>query len=345
MPAVGLDISDQGISVLELIHRKDTFAVGRFGRRPLPPDTISGGYVKDKDRVAKELGRLKEELRIDFVNASVSEEKAYLFKTRIPRVSRKEIRSVLDFKLEENVPIPRAEAIFDYTVITQEGHDAPDHLDVSVTVLPRKVVDTYSELLKSAGLVPLAFEVEAQAISRSLVTKGDRQTYLIVSFGEMRTGLFIVSDEVVHFTSTVSIGGQNITEAIAKHLSVSLEEAQVIKKERVALKDHKNKDLFLSLMNTISVLRDEVNKLSTYWNTHKDLGGEVGRPIRKILLCGKDASIPGFVDYLSLTLNLPVEVGNVWTNAFSFRDYIPPIPQSDSLDYAAAVGLALPKIH
>lgn len=345
MPAVGLDISDTAVTALELIRRKGAYAVGRYGQRAFPLGVISGGYVNDKERVVAELAKLKDELRLDFVNASLSEEKAYLFKTSIPRVPKKEIRSVLDFKLEENVPIPAEEAVFDYTVITQEGHASPDHLDVSVTVLPRKVVDTYTELLSTAELVPLSFEIEAQSIARAVVGQGDRGTYLIVNFGETSTGLFIVSDEVVSFTSTVSIGGRNITEAIAKYLSIGIEEAKKIKRERTAVTGRKNMDLLFSLMNAISALKDEVNKLSVYWHTHKDARGELRKKIGKIILTGRDSALPGFDEYLAISLSAPVEVGAVWRNAFSFDEYTPPIPFDESLDYAAAVGLALPKGH
>lgn len=343
MPAVGLDLSDSAVTALELIRRKDSYVVGRFGRRALPSGAISGGYVNDKEGVIAELTKLKDELHLDFVHASVSEEKAYLFKTSIPRVPSKEMRSVLEFKLEEHVPVPAAETVFDYTVIAPNGHAPPDHIDVGVTVLPRKVVDTYTELLSVAELVPLSFEIEAQAIARAVVKGGDRGAHLIVNFGEEKTGLFIVSDAVVYFTSTVTIGGRNITEAFAKHLSVSREEAEKIKRERTALFARADGELFFSLMNAVSALKDEVNKLSVYWRTHQDAGGDARKKIEKVVLTGRDAALPGFDEYLALSLSVPVEVGNVWRNICSFDDYIPPIPFDESLDYAAAVGLALPK--
>lgn len=343
MPAVGLDISDSAISALELVRRKGIYAVGRFGRRVLPAGSISGGYVNNMDAVVEELRKLKDALKLDFVNASISEEKAYLFKVKIPRVARKEIRGALEFKLEENVPIPARDAIFDYTVITQAEHGGSEHLDVGVTVLPRKAVEIYVELFRAAKLVPLSFEIEAQAISRAVIATGDRDTCLVVNFGERKTGLFIVSDEVVHFTSTVGIGGMHITEAIAKYLSVSIAEAAKIKEEHAAFKSRKNMDLFFSLMNAISALKDEINKLSVYWHTHTDPAGEHGKKITRIILCGRDAGLSGFAEYLALSLRSRVEVGNVWHNAFLFDEYIPPLPLDESLDYAAAVGLALPK--
>lgn len=345
MPAVGLDISDAAVSAIELVRRKRAFAVGRFGRRALPRGSMVGGYVHDKEAVVEELRKLKDALNLDVVNASLSEENAYLFKTKIPRVSRKEIRGVLEFKLEENVPIAAADAIFDYSLITQTGHESKDHLDVGVTVLPKKVVEVYTELLDAAGLVPLSFEIEAQAISRAVVGRGDRDTYLIVNIGESKTGLFIVSDEVVHFTSTVGVGGAHLTEVIAKYLSVSALEAESIKREPTAFKGKENADLFLAIAKTISVLRDEMGKLSVYWSTHKDPAGEVGKKIAHIILCGRDAGIANMAEYLALFFDSPVSVGNVWRNVCSFEEYIPPLLFGESLDFAAAVGLALPKGH
>ncbi len=345
MPAVGLDISDDAVSVLELVRHKQEFAVGRFGRRVFPRGSISGGYIHDKDAVVGEIRKLKDALKLDFVNASLSEEKAYLFETKIPRVTRKEIRGVLEFKLEENVPIAASEAIFDYTLIAAPGHEPGDSITAGVTVLPKKVVETYSELLNDAGLVPLSFEIEAQAISRAVIEKGDRGTYLLVNFGESKTGLFIVSNEVVHFTSTVSIGGVHITQAIAKYLSVSIEEAGRIKHEYASFKNKKNSNLFLSLMNVVSALKDEINKLSVYWRTHQCSDGVLGHKIHQIVLCGRDAGLEGFADYLALAFENTVVVGNVWQNVFSLGDYVPPLGLDDSLDFAAAVGLALPKGH
>jgi hypothetical protein len=59
------------------------------------------------------------------------------------------------------------------------------------------------------------------------------------------------------------------------------------------------------------------------------------------VLCGRDAGLVGFEEYLSFPLKIPVEVANVWQNVFSYNDYVPPISFLDSLDYASAVGLAL----
>jgi Tfp pilus assembly PilM family ATPase len=60
-----------------------------------------------------------------------------------------------------------------------------------------------------------------------------------------------------------------------------------------------------------------------------------------VVLCGEGARESGLADYLSVSLKLDVSLGNVWENIQTFDEYIPEITKSESLAYAAAIGLAL----
>ncbi len=96
-------------------------------------------------------------------------------------------------------------------------------------------------------------------------------------------------------------------------------------------------------MNVASALRDEIQRVYTYWLSHiEKTGGDTGAPF-KVLLAGRDSSIIGFREYMAMSLKMPVELVNVWANVFSFDDEIPPIEYLESLDYATVIGLALPK--
>lgn len=61
----------------------------------------------------------------------------------------------------------------------------------------------------------------------------------------------------------------------------------------------------------------------------------------RFLLSGANASVPGLAEYLEGELGAPVSLARVWQNAFSFDAYVPPMPLSESFEYAGAIGLAL----
>ncbi|MFA6552671.1 MAG: pilus assembly protein PilM [Candidatus Paceibacterota bacterium] len=345
MPTIGVHISDTDIRFMELVKSGDSFIIGKYGRRKLPPAVIEAGYLKNeanKEEVRKILVSIKDQYKIKFINASLPEEKAYLFKTDIPAVSKKEIRSTLEFSLEENVPIPANNAVFDYSIIGDQLKNS-NHYDVGVSVLPEDVVSGYMDLFTGAGLMPLSFEIEAQAMGRAVIDKGDKGAYLILNFEEFKTGLSVISDEVVQYASTVDMGGRALTEAIAKHFSVSVDEAEKIKKEKGFLRDKKDTKLFFSLMDSIAPLKNEIVKVLTYWKTRQDKEGNTNRKLEKIILCGKNSSLAGFDEFLSYYTKMQVEVANPWINVFNIDDYIPPIGALDSLDYATVIGLAMPK--
>ncbi|TAK57405.1 hypothetical protein EPO17_01985, partial [Patescibacteria group bacterium] len=205
MPAVGLDVTDEAVYFAELRRNKDSFTLGTYGEKLLPRGMVEGGRINDAEGLAKILKELRDTYDWHYVRVSLPEEKTFLFRTEIPYTEdNKEIKSSLEFKLEENVPIPPAETIFEFDVI-RSSQEHPDHLDVSVSAVPEKVISTYANVLRSAELTPLSFEVETRAIAKSVIRKGDQGTIMVVDVGVIKTGVYIVSGGVVRFSSTLSI--------------------------------------------------------------------------------------------------------------------------------------------
>ena len=164
---------------------------------------------------------------------------------------------------------------------------------------------------------------------------------MIVDFGKMRTGLAIVSNCVLTFTSTLEVEEEGLSKAIKKHLSVSEAEVDRIKNEEGLIGSKNNKELFATLLSVAETLKDNINKHYRYWQTRVDEKGNKVEPIEKIILCGGNSNLKGLPEYLSGALKISVERSNVWTNAFSFDDFIPEMSRFQSLSYATAVGLAL----
>ncbi len=340
MQSVGLDISYQSVRFLELLPKKEGFTIGRFGNLDIPNGVVVSGELVKPEVLREILKDLKKKFGFRFVRVSLPEEKVYLFKTSIPRGSEEEMRSSIEFGLEDNVPLSPAEVIFDFDPI-KANEAQSTNIEVSVSVMPGIIVQSYTELVETSGLIPLSFEIEAQAIARSLVPFGDLGTYMIVDFGKTRSGISIKSEGVVRYTSTLDIGGNLLCTALQKIFSIGEEEAEKIKKEKGLSKNFENKEVFNALLTPVSVLRDEISRHYIYWHNSKDREGRVPDQIQKIILCGGDANLIGLVDYLSSSLRMSVELGNVWTNVLDFEKTIPPIDFADSLRYATTVGLAL----
>jgi len=340
MSFFGLDITPKAVRVAELKRKGGHYVLGRYGERMLKTPVSSAEELSSSDELKKALQSLQREFKIEFVKVAISEEEAYLFKTDVETGTEEQVRTAIEFHLEENVPISGEETVFDYHIFRQKDHT---HAEASVTVLPRKIIDQYITLLHECDLVPLSFLLESAALSRSLIKAGDMNAYLLVNLEETKTSISIVSDGAVQFSSTAAVGSDSFIASIAKEFQVSEEEAAKIKNEKGFMKEEQNESVFAALANTVSILNDEIERIYLYWHSHKDAEGQTGKKIEKIILAGKDTALAGFKDHLSQSLRIPVEIGNVWTNTASFDVHIPSMSQVDSLNYAAPIGLAIPK--
>ena len=341
MPAAGLDVSDQSVKFSVLERTRHGLGLTHYGEKSIPLGTIDSGVIKDPDTLVTILKTLATEFNLRYIVASLPEEESYIVRLKLPPMKIDQIRESLELQLEEHVPIPPTEAVFDYEV--SGALNRPDKgLDVGVSVLPAKTVEAYSEIFQAAGMLPLAFEIEAQAIARAVVPEGDERVSLIVDFGKTRTSFFIASGWTVLFTATAqNIGGEDITRSIQKHLKLDYASAEKLKIEQGLLVSKKNQEVFSSIVPLVSVLRDEIKKQYEYWEAHQQEVGEVDQAISRIILCGGQSTLPGLVDYLSGSVGAPVELGNPWTNVLSFDEKIPDLNLNQALRYTTALGLAL----
>ena len=228
-------------------------------------------------------------------------------------------------------------AIFDFDLKERiEKANSSGYLDVNISAFPKKLVEAYRDAFKDAGFIPLAFEMEAWAFARAVVPQGVKEPYLIVDFGRTRTTFAIVSNGKVQFTSTINVAGNHLNSALVKSLKIDKTLAEKIKKERGLIRNKKdnNEEVFIALIPLVSAIKDEIRKHVSYWNSRRE-------KIEKIILCGGDSNLPGFTEYLSYELKIPVELCNPWVNIVSFEEYIPEIALRDSLIYTTALGLAL----
>jgi type IV pilus assembly protein PilM len=339
IPSAGIDISDSSVKVVVLTRKRSGFIPTVIDERSLPEGNIVGGTIENPDTVVQILKELKKAHDLHFVRVGLPEEKAYLFETKVPfTADRTALSNTIEFQLEENVPIAPSEAVFDYDVISK---DTNGDAEVSVTVFQRSIVTAYQDIFITAGLVVLSLELEGQAMANSLIPEGDSHTYMIVDFGKTRSGIAIVQNGIVGFTSTVDVGGDELVKAITKRFGVSTEEAMVMKDEKGLVYTDGNKELHDTLMTTIAALRDEINRHCVFWNSKVREKAIEREAISKIILCGGNASLPGLPGGLSSGLTAPGEIGNVWTNTFSLDEVIPSVDYRHSLGYATAIGLAL----
>jgi type IV pilus assembly protein PilM len=337
MRSCAIDISDQTIKYGELDPTSKGLRVGRYGQVKIPPGIVVSGKIVDSKKVVNILRELALRLKLTFVRVSLPEEQMYLFTLSMPKIGdREDLKEAILLQIEEHIPLKASDTTFDYSIISENN----ETVFVEVAATASNTIESYVQVFQDAGLTPISFELEAQAIARAIIPQADKSPVMIVDFGETRTGVSIAYNGRVLFTTTLDIGGEILTNMIAKNLSMTFAEAEKLKRTYGTDESMTADEVFPIIINGISVLRDELNKHYLYWKTHNYDGAE-HEPISRIILCGGGANLPGVADYLEASMKVKVEHANVWVNILDPREYIPDMSRKESLDYATVFGLAL----
>jgi type IV pilus assembly protein PilM len=345
MPCVGVDISDTSLKYISFKASSRTGAdqvLDKWGDLDIPTGIVQRGHVIDPKQLVAVLKEFKAETNAEFIRVSLPEERAYLFETTIKKgIPLKEIRGILEFKLEENVPIPSKDVYFDYLVLPSELDDTKQQ--VAVAAYSRETIQQYYDSCVEAKLNPVSFEVEAQAVARAVVSKNAVGATMLVDFGKTRTGIGIVYKGILLYASTIDIGGDLLSQALRKVLGADVAEADLteLKNNQGLVRNLDSSEVSDALISTISVIKDEIVTRMQYW--HMRNNNSEKRRISSIQLSGGSSNLKGLPAYLTETLRVPSLRTNVWENTFDLSSTVPPIGKRKSYGYATAIGLALHK--
>ena len=343
MPSVGVDISDTSLKYVALKPKSrfnDSREIKIWGNIDVPAGIVQRGHVIDPVKLVSVLKEFKKETKSEFIRVSLPEERAYLFETTVKKdTPLKEIQGLLEFRLEENVPMPSKDVYFDYRIL--EGKSEEEPLQIAVAAYAKETIQKYYDSCIEAGLHPVSFEVEAQAVARSVIGPDFSGATMLVDFGKTRTGIGIVYQGVLLYTSTIDIGGDSMSVALRKILGTDTPEAKLtkLKNSQGLAKSLDSSDVSDVLINAVSVIKDELMTRMQYWHIRN--GNSEERRIKTVLLSGGSTNLNGLPAYLTETLGVNSVRANVWENIFSLDNTVPPIESREALGYATAIGLAL----
>jgi len=332
----GLDISQQVLRLVQVKKKGKKLALAAYGEVPVPAGAIANGEVASADVLVGAIGKLLKSTHGDKVTTRnvvtvLPEQKTFIKVITVTADSTVSLVDRIRDEARNHIPLNLDEAYFDWQLLRQNGKTA----SVLIGVAPQPIVDAYLAVLDKAGLVVHALEIEAAAITRSLVGKNENRTTMVIDFGAIRTGLVIYSNNAVSFTTSLPISGNGITKTIADTLKIDLkkaEEAKII----CGLDPAKCEGALRKVLNSaINALVTRIKQTATFYQT-----SFIDQPaIGSIILCGGGANILSIDTLLAEKLKLPVTVGSPMIHLTASSKVVIPPPQL--LSYTTAIGTAL----
>ncbi len=337
---VGLDIGFSAIKVVALSKEKEQFRLVSLGSIPTPQPGMASDTEEDLENLANAIKKLFAATRIDQRDVIVALPESRVF-TRIiddlPYLSDNELSSAIRYAAEEFIPMPLSDVNLNWQILIRSAaNDKNARTVVLVIASPRNVVAKYLKVLDMAGLRPKALETETIAVTRSLVGNNPfSPSTLIMQFGATTTDFAAVSKGLIWFTRSISSGGMALTRSIAQRFNFELNQAEQYKRIYGLMEDQLEGKVVEALKPIVNIIAGEARRVIQAFETKYP-----SNPIKRVVVSGGGAKMPGMVIYLAGVLGLEVQEADPWYSIMKDKNSASKLAQ-DAPSYSVAVGLAL----
>ncbi|MEY4747225.1 MAG: hypothetical protein RLZZ416_274 [Candidatus Parcubacteria bacterium] len=341
--------SSRGAAILETYGE---IALGPYGGQPigkavkLAPEKIAEALtdvMREANVTARSGG-----LSIPFASSLVSV-------LDLPNAEPEQLKRMIPIEARKYIPIPVNEVTLDWFVIPKEEGEqsAFDRIqpktvmqakgqEVLLVAIHNNILQSYQTVATNAGLTVNFYEIEIFSAVRSSVGHGIAPI-LVVDFGAATTKIYVVERGVVRLSHLTSVGGQHMTEGLARSLNWEFDKAERIKRERglvdsTAYSPDENDRIRQALLSTLSRVFSEVNRVLLSY------GQRYNKNVSRVVLTGGGASLPGLSEVARSSLSTEVEIANPFsrTEAPAFLEQV---LREIGPGFAVAVGVALRKLR
>jgi type IV pilus assembly protein PilM len=292
---VGLDLGHQTVKAVEISMEGPEPVITGFARAEVPSGTDRAEAVSQVLQAGKFKSRS--------VVASVSGQSVVVRYITMMQMTDAELRQAIRFESDKYLPFEADEVQIDCQRLERKPHSAgegnaaaQDQISVVIAACKKSAVEERVREITRHGLTPLAVDVDVFALANAwelcglseMAGDSSQRAIALVDVGASVTSINVLCGGETCFSREIGIGGQDMTQAIARRLGVENTEAEAIKR------DPQGREAEISRAIT-PVLEDMVSELTLSLDYVEN---REGLRVEEILLSGGGVLAPGTVSFL-----------------------------------------------
>jgi type IV pilus assembly protein PilM len=337
---IGLDIGSHSVKLMQANSVNATRLIS-MGIAPLPQDAFNEGRLAKPQAVADVIRMLAGHLKIKEkgVAVCISGYDVMIKKIELPTMTEDELAERMHSELGQYIPYNIEEVDVDYQII-DVAKDRPNFMDVLLVAAKKESVTDFNNILKLSGFDPFVVDVDFFALSNSFEATygfGDQRVALL-DIGANKTVINIAHKGLPIFTRSISIGGNQLTDAIKDFFNISFEEAESVKLGE-SVEKYPVRELEDIFVSTVSGWVTECRRaIDFYFHNFPE------EKVAAIYLSGGSSRIPGLDKVLHEHLEVPVEIFNPISRIqYDVKQFDPAYVDYIGPQMAISLGLALRK--
>ena len=280
---VGLDIGTSCIKAVELTREKYDRVITGYAQIDVPNEAARQDAIAELMRAAK--------FRSKRVATAVSGKNVIFRYISMAEMSDDKLLQAVRMEADKYIPFDVSEVELDAQKIGA-GVDAAGKPDMKVLLIAAKksIVADHARILTELGLQPISVGVDGFAFGNAWEL-GDQvnpgiqdpgRTVSLIDIGATKSSINILRDNISCFAREVPMGGQDLTNAIARRLGVEPAQAEAMKRDP-------GEQLSIVQEATSQVLEDLGNEINLSFDFFENqFDGEV----QEVWLTGGSALLP-----------------------------------------------------
>ncbi len=342
---VGLDIGSSAIKLTEIVETPKGYVLSRFSQIPLVTGVIVDGVPVEQQELAIKIKQLFKQsgCKRKSIVTSLSGHSVIIKKVNFPIMDETELRELVKDEAGKYLPFDNMEEVsYDFQILGENEFN-PNQMDVIIVAAKNEIVNSYADTIQQAGYLPVIMDVDSFALETMYEENYDfenNEMVVLVNIGASITNINVLRGGSSVFTRDFMIAGNSITEAIGQKMGIAFEEAERIKIEGPNGSEAVEKEFRESLLYYAEPICSEIERSVDYFRS--TYGGEY---LKRILLSGGTARIPGLVNDLTQRLGVEAERANPFKKiGYDAKALSQATIEEIAPIAAVGVGLALRKV-
>lgn len=294
---VGLDLGTSVVKAVEISMEGPEPVVTGFARVEIPPD----GTHEEAIEACFRDGRFRSKR----VVTSVAGQSVVVRYVPMIKMSDSELKQAIRFETDKYLPFDLDEVVMDcqsvdgVSVTSSDDDEAlgdDDQMTVLLAACKTDAIDEQAKQVQSRGLQHVAIDVDLFALANAWElcgvmpgdVEGERRGIALVDVGSTRTSINVLYGGQTCFGREINIGGNDMTQAVARRLSVENFEAEAIKRASEA----QEADVNSAIAPVLEDLVSEISLSLDYVEHH------AGIQVEEIMLSGGGILAPGVAGFI-----------------------------------------------
>lgn len=343
VPLIGLDISSTAVKMVELSQTGKTYQIDRYVIEPLPKDVISEGNLIEIETIAECIRKAWKRLGTSTrtVAIAIPTSMAIYKKVMIPVSHSDDLEHMIESEATQIIPFPLEDVNLDYQVLGSSSASLDD-MDVLLCAARKEKVEERVAVIEMAGLHASVVDVESFAmmtafeqIQQQLPGHGMNQTFALFDVGANKIHCNIIRNGQQIYYREQTFGGQLLTRDIQRRYGISLDDAEVGKRN-MALPDGYESELLHPFVDSMA---QEIQRALQFFYTTVSISQYLR--VDYILLAGGCSMLSGLDDAVASRTQISSMIANPFTTMVQSHNIKLKELLMDAPSLLVACGLAL----